>query len=1158
MGTEFFISSQTDYANQVNDGSEAFDIVATEDNTVVTITPTWNITGHAANIPFQVVLNKGQTYSARTTDIFVAATLAGSHVVADKPIAVTIFDDSIITGGWDEIADQTIPVNLLGTNYIVIKGFADNVPPGNDDERVYILATKAHTNIMLNGNPVPVATLSPGEQFDYPFPTADNTVAVKSSEPVYVYHLSGHTGEAGSAILPQDSCTGSRRVGFTRTTTNQFAMLILTRNGSQDSFYLNGNNTIITGANFSVVPGTGNSWVYYRQNNLSISNVPQGANQLWNTLGKFHLGILNMGSGGSSEYGYFSDFSSLYLGADRSICPGDSLVLDGGFDRASYEWKKVIAGTWTIIDTTQYLVVRDSGFYACMTNGDFCELRDTIHIGIHPPAIVSLGPDTTICQGTSLVFDPGLYVGYLWQNGGTTRYMYAADPGIYWVEVTNNNGCTARDSVILSIEALPGTPGPVSGFSTVCQGQNGVVYSIDPVQNATSYNWILPSGASGTSTSNTITLDYSTSAISDTLRVWGHSSCGDSPVTKLGITVNPLPGPGKPITGISPVCQGQSGVAYSVGLIENAGEYVWTLPAGATVATGAMTNTITADFGLTTLPGDVTVHGHNSCGDGSVSSFPVSVNLFPLPAGPISGTTPVCQGLSEISYSVPAITGADTYAWSLPPGCLLQSGSGTNSIVVRFDSATAISGDISVTGHSNNCGDGIPSVFTVTVNPLPAPAGVISGPDPVCQGLTGVNFSVPAVQSATSYTWTIPTGVNLVSGVGTNSIITDFTASASSGTISVNGSNSECGNGLTSSRFITVNPLPSPAGAISGPSPVCQGATVQSYQVPPIPDATNYLWSFSGPGATLTNNGNTILADFSVSATSGSFFVTGHNNCGNGMVSAAFPVVINPIPDVSLTICNALTTTDAQPFRLKGGIPGGGTYSGTGVVNGKFYPAVAGAGIHRITYTYTNSATCRDTGYWMLDVRTPLPFTCGNSLTDIRDNSVYMTVTIVSQCWFAEDLRFGIEIPSTQFQRDNCINEKYINPSSILYPPSSVYQWDELMQYEADTKLQGLCPPGWHIPDDQEWNTLFSRFINNGFAGSPLKYSGYSGFNAELSGFNLFNNIWKYNGFATMFWSSQMHGPMKAWAHGMNEENPSVSFYPSFRTNAFSVRCLKD
>jgi uncharacterized protein (TIGR02145 family) len=114
------------------------------------------------------------------------------------------------------------------------------------------------------------------------------------------------------------------------------------------------------------------------------------------------------------------------------------------------------------------------------------------------------------------------------------------------------------------------------------------------------------------------------------------------------------------------------------------------------------------------------------------------------------------------------------------------------------------------------------------------------------------------------------------------------------------------------------------------------------------------------------------------------------------------------------------------------------------------------------------------------------------------------------------------------------------------------------MQYQVVEGVQGLCPPGWHLPTEQDWNTLFSNFINNGFAGLPLLFTGYSGFNAFVDGARYLNKNWKFNTFATYFWSSSPHGTRKARAHAMNTYDPSVSYYPSFRSNAFSVRCIKD
>lgn len=82
-------------------------------------------------------------------------------------------------------------------------------------------------------------------------------------------------------------------------------------------------------------------------------------------------------------------------------------------------------------------------------------------------------------------------------------------------------------------------------------------------------------------------------------------------------------------------------------------------------------------------------------------------------AGTISGQTSICGGASGVIYSVPAITNAAIYTWSLPSGATIASGANSNSITVNF-SASAVSGNISVTG-SNSCSTGTSSTLEVAV-----------------------------------------------------------------------------------------------------------------------------------------------------------------------------------------------------------------------------------------------------------------------------------------------------------------------------------------------------------------------------------------------------------------------------------------------------------
>jgi len=263
--------------------------------------------------------------------------------------------------------------------------------------------------------------------------------------------------------------------------------------------------------------------------------------------------------------------------------------------------------------------------------------------------------------------------------------------------------------------------------------------------------------------------------------------------------------PAGTITGATSVCQGQTSVAYSVPAIANATGYVWTLPSGATIASGNNTNAITVNYSTTASSGNISVYGTNSCGNGTGSpNFAVTVNPLPGVAGTITGTASVCQGQTGVAYSVPAIANATGYVWTLPSGATIASGNNTNAITVNY-STTASSGNISVYG-TNGCGNGTASPnFAVTVNPLPGAAGTITGTASVCQGQIGVAYSVPAIANATGYVWTLPSGTTIASGNNTNAITVNYSTTASSGNMSVYGTN-DCGNGIASPDFaITVN-----------------------------------------------------------------------------------------------------------------------------------------------------------------------------------------------------------------------------------------------------------------------------------------------------------------------------------------------------------------
>jgi uncharacterized protein (TIGR02145 family) len=350
-----------------------------------------------------------------------------------------------------------------------------------------------------------------------------------------------------------------------------------------------------------------------------------------------------------------------------------------------------------------------------------------------------------------------------------------------------------------------------------------------------------------------------------------------------------------------------------------------------------------------------------------------------------------------------------------------------------------------------------------------------------------------------------------------------------------------------------VNPLlPVDITISASTNPVCAGLPV-TFTATPTNGGTapTFQWQVNGANTGLNSPVFTYTPNHNDSVTC---TLTSSEPCTtrNPVISTPILMIVIDAPEVTFTPCfDTLTTTNAKPILLRGGIPLGGLYSGIGVNSGYFYPSIAGPGNHMISYLYTNSALCSDTGYLRVISLQASAFTCGSILTDIRDGSAYPTVQIGTQCWMAADLKYGTEIPMMNPQRDNCTPEKYESQSTL-------YQWEEVMQYQDAEEVQGLCPPGWHVPSESDWNILFANWTNSAFAGEPLKYTGFSGFNAFLNGAGFFNKGLWFQDFTVFFWSSTSHGTKKAWSHGMNEFNYSVSYYPSYRGNAFAVRCVRD
>jgi uncharacterized protein (TIGR02145 family) len=196
---------------------------------------------------------------------------------------------------------------------------------------------------------------------------------------------------------------------------------------------------------------------------------------------------------------------------------------------------------------------------------------------------------------------------------------------------------------------------------------------------------------------------------------------------------------------------------------------------------------------------------------------------------------------------------------------------------------------------------------------------------------------------------------------------------------------------------------------------------------------------------------------------------------------------------------------------------------------------------------------------------------CGDSLIDNRDGKVYPTVQIGNQCWMAKNIDIGVMLTAGSFPSNNSIIEKFCynnEPDSCLIH-GGMYSWDEMMNYTTQEGTQGICPPGWYIPSDDEMkemeralgmDSLVAELANQWRGtdqGTQMKIGGISGLDFPLSGLVALSQSFMFINSNAYFYTSTESGT-NAWRRCLSISSPLVGRYNTFpKSYAFSVRCIK-
>lgn len=435
LGTDFYIPAQKFWTTSTTTPASysGVEIVATENNTTVLITPRTDITGHLANVTFSIVLNAGQTYSMRDMNVTPASSLAGSIVSSNKPIAVTIVDTQLDQSSCaDMIGDQLIPSQHLGNNYVIYKGTSNT-------DRVYILGTQNSSALEITGSGVINAMINTGETYEVPI--TDNIVYIKSTKPVYVYHVSGFNCELSASIIPSIDCKGNNSMSFTRTSTDSLGLILVTRAGFEGDFLLNGSPSLVTPASFNIVPGTSGVYTAARIF-FNTTDVPVGTPMmLTNSSDIFTMGVISGGAANTgASYVFTTDYyatANSFAGLDDSVCANVSYALNGnvGGGAVTGVWSTNGYGTFqngsTSIPNTYIPSQLDtliSPIRLILTSTGFCpSVKDTLILTVTPAPIVNANVDQSVCKNNAVIQLNGIVSGGastgVWSTVGTGSFV---------------------------------------------------------------------------------------------------------------------------------------------------------------------------------------------------------------------------------------------------------------------------------------------------------------------------------------------------------------------------------------------------------------------------------------------------------------------------------------------------------------------------------------------------------------------------------------------------------------------------------------------------------------------------------------------------------------------------------------------------------------
>ncbi|CAA6829814.1 MAG: internalin, putative, partial [uncultured Aureispira sp.] len=653
-----------------------------------------------------------------------------------------------------------------------------------------------------------------------------------------------------------------------------------------------------------------------------------------------------------------------------TFCFGQSVTLDAGAGYTGYQWSTAANDTnqTVLVTTTQLVSVTTTDVLGCLDTG-------SIAITVTPGPVPTITPNgsTTLCAGDTVLLDAGAFTSYAWSPSGNTQIIPATTSAVHVVTVTDAQGCSGFDSIIVNVGApllIPITKTDLSCNSAI---PGDGTATVTPSGGFLPYNFTWSTGAATATISN---LSIGTYIVT----VTDNNGC----VAIDSITINEPSALIATTTGTPVSCNGSSdGIARAFGAGGTPGyTFLWDANTGnqtTAFATGLLpgnycvtltdingcvdstcatilqtTQTFSAGPDVTICEGDTTqltstlADGYTWTPTGSLSAanvqnpiaFPATTTTYYVSADIVSGVNIIYNGDFEdgdVGFSS---------AYALGTGGAFGQLSNAGEYAVNTNAANTHNNFASCTDHTSSTGNFMvlngstaanQSVWCQTVNVSPntnyqfstwVTSVVTTNPANLQFSINGVNIGNPFTASSTTCQW--------------NQFFATWNSGASTtATICINNQNTvNAGNdfglddiefipicNLLDSVLVTVNPKPTIT--INNNTPICENDAINLSST----GGLNYNWA--GPNTFTSLQQNPSISN-ALAANGGQYVVTVTTALGCSD-TASTNVVVNQHPSVTISntpvLCFGTSTGTATANALGGGGGYSYTWSNTQTVN---------------------------------------------------------------------------------------------------------------------------------------------------------------------------------------------------------------------------------